>query len=316
MRCLLADGHQVRVLCRSNSPSYHIDSLSIETVYGDLRDTASLQQAVAGCDALFHVAADYRLWTPDPASMYEVNVDGSENLFREALRAGVQQMVYTSSVATIGLHRDGTPADETTSASLSEMTGHYKRSKYLAEERVRSLVAQENAPIVIVNPAAPVGPGDLRPTPTGKTILDAVRGRMPAYMDTGLNVVHVDDVATGHLLAMRSGVPGERYILGSENMTLKQILEQIATLTGRRAPKICLPFGCVLPVAYLSEYWAKVTGTIPAIPVEGVRLAKRKMFFSSDRARSELGYRPRPAREAISAAVNWFSSAAFNQASG
>jgi dihydroflavonol-4-reductase len=261
---------------------------------------------VRGCDVLFHVAADYRLWVPRPEAMYRVNVEGTRELMRAALATGVGRVVYTSSVAVLKPLADGRPVDETAEAGLEDMVGHYKRSKFLAEAEVRRLVAEEGLPAVVVNPSTPVGPGDLKPTPTGRIIVDAAAGRMPAYVDTGLNLVHVDDVASGHLLALERGEIGQRYILGGEDMTLKDILGAIAVLAGRRPPLVRLPHGLAQAVALAAEAWARLTGGEPLATLDGVRMAKKKMFFSSAKAVRELGYRPRPAVEGLRDAVAWF----------
>jgi dihydroflavonol-4-reductase len=314
VRRLLAagGGHHVRVLARSNSNRRHIENLPVETVLGDLKDRRSLQRAVKGCQAVFHVAADYRLWVPDPAGMYAVNVKGTENLMRAALDAGVQRVVYTSSVATIKLSKNGTPADEQNLATLNEMVGHYKRSKFMAEALVLDMAQRQNLPAVIVNPSTPVGPYDLKPTPTGKMILQAVSGRMPAYVDTGLNFVHVDDVAAGHLLAFERGRIAERYILGGENMTLRHFLETICRIIEKPAPRIRLSVGLVLPFAYLNEMWVRmINGSEPLLTVDGVRMAANHMYFSSQKAERELGYKPRPAREAFCEAVAWFRAGRY-----
>lgn len=305
-RQLLAAGHAVRALVRPNSDRRNLDGLDVELVEGDLTDAASLERAVRGCHALFHVAADYRLWIPDPDVAYRVNVDGSRTLMQAAMAAGVERIVYTSSVATLGLNKDGSPADEDTPVSIADMIGHYKRSKYLAEEAVMALVRERGLPAVVVNPSAPVGPRDIKPTPTGRMIRDAASGRMPAFVDTGLNVVHVDDVAAGHLAAFRRGRVGERYILGGENMTLQEILAEVSRLAGRRAPRVRLPHGLIMPVAYLAEAWAGVSKREPVVTVAGVRLARKRMFFSHDKARQELNYTARPASEALADAVQWF----------
>ncbi|HUC62189.1 MAG TPA: hopanoid-associated sugar epimerase [Alphaproteobacteria bacterium] len=305
-RRLIANGIAVRALARPASDKRNLAGLECEIATGDLNDDASVKAALAGCDALFHVAADYRLWVPKPAEIYRTNVEATERLLSAARAAGVGRIVYTSSVATLGLNEDGTPADEDTPSALEEMIGHYKRSKFLAEEAVKRLVREAGLDAVIVNPSAPVGPRDLRPTPTGKMILDAARGKMPAYVDTGLNVVHVDDVAEGHLLAFRRGRAGERYILGGENLALRAILAEVAALVGRRPPSLRLPHGLVLPIAYMAEAVARLTGAEPAVTVDGAKLARKHMYFSSAKAERELGYRARPAQSAIADAVAWF----------
>ncbi|HLI12604.1 MAG TPA: hopanoid-associated sugar epimerase [Alphaproteobacteria bacterium] len=305
-RRLTEAGHGVRALLRPTSERRYLDTLACECVTGSLADTASLAAALAGCDALFHVAADYRLWVPEPAEIYRTNVDGTRNIMRAALAEGVGRIVYTSSVATLGLTPDASPADEETPSRLEDMIGHYKRSKFLAEAEVKRMIREEGLRAVIVNPSAPIGPYDVRPTPTGKMVVDAASGRMPAYVDTGLNVVHVDDVAAGHLLAFERGKPGERYILGGENMTLREILTEVTRLAGRSPPRLRLPHELVLPIAYVAEAVARLTGRAPMVTVDGVKLAKKFMYFSSDKARRELGYAWRPARAAIADAVDWF----------
>ncbi len=307
VRELLRCGHAVRALVRSTSDPRNLAELPLATITGDLTNRRSLDRAVRGCDALFHVAADYRLWAPDPRNLYATNVTGTRDLLHAAAEAGVQRIVYTSSVATLGLSADGTPADEDTPVVLQDMIGHYKRSKFLAEEEVRRMAAEEGLPVIIVNPSTPVGPRDLRPTPTGRMIRDAVAGRMPAYVDTGLNIVHVDDVAVGHRLAFERGVTGERYILGGEDMTLREILQVIAEFLQRKPPRIRLPHALVLPVAYVAECWARLSGGgEPLVTVDGVRLARKRMYFSSAKARNALGYAPRAAHEALRDAVQWF----------
>lgn len=305
-RRLLDAGMDVRVLVRPESVQRNIAGLPVEIVTGDLNDEHSLRRAVRGCEALFHVAADYRLWVPDPATLYRTNVDGSRRLIRAAAEAGAKCIVYTSSVATLGINADRTPADEATPVSLEHMVGHYKRSKFLAEQAVLELVANERAPVVIVNPSAPIGPRDIRPTPTGRIIVDMIAGRMPAYVDTGLNVVHVEDVAEGHLLALRKGRIGERYVLGGENLSLRDILHLIAEIAQRPAPKVRLPHDLVLPIAWLAERVADITGREPFATVDGVNMARKHMYFRSDKAGQELGYSARPARDAIEEAIRWF----------
>ncbi|HJU26424.1 MAG TPA: hopanoid-associated sugar epimerase, partial [Rhodanobacteraceae bacterium] len=253
-----------------------------------------------------HAAADYRMWARHPSEIYVSNVRGSRNVVMAAARVGVQRLVYTSSVATLGLREDGVPADEETPASYRDMVGHYKRSKFLAERRVRELAKARNLDVVIVNPAAPVGPRDIRPTPTGRMILDAARGRMPAYVDSGLDVVHVDDVAGGHLLAWQHGSNGRRYILGGENLSLRDILTRVARIAGHRPPRFRVSADLVLPLAHLAQGWARFSGHEPLLTVAGVELSRKHMYFSNARAERELGYRPRPAQAALEDAVRWF----------
>ena len=304
-RALDRAGWQVRVLARGGSNRGNLQELAAEVVEGELADLASLQSALEGCKALFHVAADYRLGALDPAPLYRTNVEGTRNILAAARTAGVERIVYTSSVATIGIPSDGSPGNETTPVSLDNMIGHYKRSKFLAEEVARE-AAREGTAVIIVNPSTPVGPGDIKPTPTGQLVLDAAAGRMPAYVDTGLNIVHVDDVAAGHLMAFERGIPGERYSLGGEDMSLQTILAQIAGIVGRKPPRIRLPYAAVLPIAYLAEGFAKISGRSGRVTLEGVRMSRKRMFFSSARAVQELGYRWRPPVEAFEDAVHWF----------
>ncbi|HTO83261.1 MAG TPA: hopanoid-associated sugar epimerase [Methylomirabilota bacterium] len=306
VRALLDLRANIRVLARPTSDRRNLAGLPVEFVTGDLGDAPSLGPALDGCTGLFHVAADYRLWVPDPEVMYRANVDGTRALMQAALDAGVRRIVYTSSVAVLGLHDDGQPADETTKATLEEMIGPYKRSKFLAEAEVRRLVAECHLPAVIVNPSTPVGPRDAKPTPTGRMIVEAASGHMPAFVDTGLNLVHVDDVALGHIAAFERGRVGERYILGGENLTLAEMLGTIAELTGRRKPWLQVPRAAIYPVAFAAEATARIMGGEPFVTVDGLRLAKKKMFFSSAKAMRELGYRPRPVRQALEDAVAWF----------
>ncbi|ADE16044.1 hopanoid-associated sugar epimerase [Nitrosococcus halophilus Nc 4] len=304
---LLNAGETVRVLARPNSNRRNLEELPVEIFEGDLQDQRLLEKALHGCQALFHVAADYRLWARRSQDFYDTNVQGSQNILLAGAEAGVKRIVYTSSVATLGLNTDGTPADEETPSSLETMIGHYKRSKFLAEEAVKDLGDRLGLDIVIVNPSTPIGPRDIKPTPTGKVIVMAAAGGMPAYVNTGLNVVHVDDVATGHLLAFEKGETGNRYILGGENLTLREILESVAHLTQRRPPKIRLSPHAVMPIAYLAQGWAQLTGgKEPMTTVDGVRMAKKYMFFSSARAEQMLGYKFRPAQEALHDAITWF----------
>jgi dihydroflavonol-4-reductase len=307
VRRLVRSGHRVRVLIRPTSDSQNLIRLPVDLVTGDLTDHRSLRRAVTGCDFLFHVAADYRLWVPEPERMYESNVQGTEMIMQEALRSGVRKIIYTSSVATLRLNGNGAPADESSAASLNDMIGHYKRSKFLAEAAVLQLIETRGLPAVVVNPSTPVGPGDIKPTPTGRFIADAVAGRMPAYVNTGLNIVHVDDVAKGHLLALKHGRIGERYILGGHNMTLKEILTEVAAIAGRTPPRFCIPHKFILTVALLSEAWARwACKGEPRVTLDGVRMARKQMFFSSEKAERELLYTSRPAREALYDAVHWF----------
>ncbi len=304
-RALLARGHRVRALVRPGGDRRNLAGLDLELVEGDLSDPASLARAVAGCRFVLHVAADYRIWVPDPAAMLRANVDGTVALLRAAHAAGAERIVHCSSVAALGLTQDGSAADETTPVSEDSVVGTYKKSKYRAEQAVLRLVREEGVPAVIVNPAAPIGPRDIKPTPTGRMIADAAAGRMPAYIDTGLCVVHVDDVAEGHLLALEHGRIGERYILGAENLSLFDILRMVAEEAGRRPPSIRLPAPLLWPVALACEGLARF-GFEPLVTRDHLRMARKKMFFSSAKAARELGYAPRPVREAIADAVAWF----------
>ena len=304
-RALVSAGWQVRALVREGSDRSNLRGLPLELAVGDLQDAASLDAALPKCGALFHVAADYRLGARDFEELYRTNVEGTHNLLIAARRAGVERIVYTSSVATIGIPPDGSAGDEDTPVDLADMIGHYKRSKFLAEQLVLDSM-DSGVAVVIVNPSTPVGPGDVKPTPTGRLVLDAASGRMPAYVDTGLNIVHVDDVAAGHLLAFDRGTPGERYILGGEDMTLRQILTYIAERVGRSPPRLRLPYAAVLPIAYLAEAYSKISGRTGRVTLEGVRMSRKHMFFSSAKAERELGYRWRPPSAAFDDAVRWF----------
>ena len=305
-RALCARGEGVRVLVRPGRAGLNLQGLAVDPITGDLRDVATFAPHLKGCAALYHVAADYRLWARHPQDLYDTNVTGTQDLIRAALDAGVPRIVYTSSVATLGLNADGSPSDEDTRVTRNDMVGHYKRSKFLAEQAVHDLVTDHGAPVVIVNPSTPIGPGDVRPTPTGRIIVEAARGRMPAYVETGLNVVHVDDVAQGHLLAHDKGRVGARYILGGTDMTLGAILDLVAAETGKPAPRIKLPHGLVMPIAAISETLAQLTGKEPFATRDGVRIARKHMYFSSAKAERDLGYSARPAVEAIKDAVAWF----------
>jgi dihydroflavonol-4-reductase len=309
-RALLARGHRVRVLARSNSDRRNLAGLTVEIAEGAMEDPRSLARAVAGCRYVYHVAADYRIWVPDPAPMFRANVDGTRDLLSAALEAGAERVVYTSSVATLGLVPGGS-ADEETPSRNEDMIGPYKRSKFVAEEVARELVRERGLPAVIVNPSTPVGPGDIKPTPTGRLIVEAARGQMPAFVDTGLNIVHVDDVAEGHLAAAEKGRIGERYILGGENMALAEILAEVAQAVGRRPPWLRVPHGVLFPVAIGAELAARVTGRDPFVTLDGVRMSRKKMYFTSEKASRELGYAPRPAREAIADATSWFEAQGY-----
>lgn len=307
-RCLLDAGHDVRCLVRPGSDRRNLDNLPVEISEGDLRSAPSLKRAVAGCDSLFHVAADYRLWVPNPETMYDINVKGTQALILAAAEAGMKRMVYTSSVATLGASQNGDPVNENTPSSLLSMTGHYKRSKFMAEQVVQQMTDEHKLPLVIVNPSTPIGPRDIKPTPTGRIVVDTLCGRMPAYVNTGLNIAHADDIAYGHLLAYAHGKPGERYILGGENMTLLQILQMIDEISGKRTKRFNLPVKLVLPAAWIMEKMAMVTNVEPRATVDTVCMAKKKMFYSSDKAVRELGYRYRPAAEALEDAMIWFQA--------
>ncbi|HWG81059.1 MAG TPA: hopanoid-associated sugar epimerase [Stellaceae bacterium] len=308
-RALLAERRQVRVLLRSESDRRNLAGLAVEIRSGSLEDHASLGSALEGCGALFHVAADYRLWVRDPAAMYRANVEGTRALMEAALTAGVERVVYTSSVAVLGLKDDGSDADETTPSTLADMIGPYKRSKFLAEQELAALVRERGLPAVIVNPSTPIGPRDIKPTPTGRMIVEAASGRMPAFVDTGLNLVHVDDVAAGHLLAERRGRVGERYILGGENLSLGEILARIAALAGRKPPRLSLPIPAIWPIALVAEAAGRITGREPFVTLDGLRMARHKMYFSSAKAKRELGYAPRSVDRALADAVAWFRQA-------
>ena len=307
-RCLIEAGHDVRCLVRAGSDQSNLKGLPVEISEGDLRDVSSLKRAVSNCENLFHVAADYRLWVPNPETMYDINVKGTQELILAAYEADVSRIIYTSSVATLGINSDASPANESTPSSLNNMTGHYKRSKFLAEQVVQHLTNKHQLPLVIVNPSTPVGPRDVKPTPTGQIVLDTLCGRMPAYMSTGLNVAHVDDIAQGHLLAYMHGKTGERYILGGENLHLIQILQAIDEIIGKKIKRMNISMGMMLPVAWIMEKIAIATNTQPRASVDSIRMAEKKMFFSSEKAIRDLGYQYRPSSEAIQDAVTWFQN--------
>jgi dihydroflavonol-4-reductase len=301
-RRLIERGARIRALVRDPARLRELDG--VEPATGDLRDSASLVRAVEGCSVVYHVAADYRLWTREPAEMFRSNVEGTRSLLEAARNAGVERFVYTSTVGCIGIPAGGL-GDESSAIALEQMAGPYKRSKFLAE-RVALEFAGTGFPVVIVNPTAPVGDHDFKPTPTGKIVVDFVRGKMPAYLDTGLNVVDVRDVATGHLAACERGRVGERYILGAENLTLQQIFVALGEIAGRPAPKIRVPYAVAYAAGAVSTAWAGLTGSEPRAPLDGVRMARKKMWVRHDKAVRELGYSPGPARGALQRAVDWF----------
>jgi len=305
VRTLLDRNVDVRALCRPGSNRRNLDGLDVEIVEGDLRDGSSLRRGVEGCELVFHVGALYSFWVRPKRLIYDVNVEGTKAVFDAAKAAGVERVVYTSSVAALGLRDDGAPADETTPTDLSQVVGDYKRSKYLAEQ-----VALEYAremPIVIVNPSYPVGPRDLKPTPTGQTILDFLNRKMPAYIDTGMNVVDVEDVALGHWLAAEKGQVGERYILGGENVTMKRMLELLAEITALPAPAMRVPYRPILALSYLNAAFCKlVPGTTPRMTPETIRMSSHLMYFDPSKAVRELGFPQTPARDALAKAVAWF----------
>ena len=308
-RALLARGARVRALIRPSSRRGNLEGLDCEIVHGDLTDPESLRAALRGIRFLFHVAADYRLWAPDPSVLLRVNVEGTRALMREALAAGVERIIYTSSVAALKVAGATAPVDETAPLDPSEAIGTYKRSKTLAERAVEEMVAWNGLPAVIVNPSTPIGPRDIRPTPTGRVILDAARGKIPAFVDTGLNFAHVDDIAEGHLLAFERGLIGERYILGGENLSLRELLAEIARHTGRPAPRIRLPRAPLFPLAWGAEAVARVTGKEPLLTADGLRMSRHRMFFTSAKAERQLGYTARPWQEGVADALSWFRQA-------
>jgi dihydroflavonol-4-reductase len=310
-RRLVEAGYSVRALVRGKSPRTHLAGLDLNFFEGDLRDRQSVERAMAGMRYAFHVAADYRLWARNPREIFASNVEGTRNVMEGAMRAGVERVIYTSSVATIALRSDGTAADEATPLREDQGIGAYKRSKIAAERLVESMVAERGLAAVIVNPSTPIGPRDVRPTPTGRIIVEAVRGRIPAFIDTGLNLVHVDDVASGHLAALHQGKIGERYILGGQNVLFSQMLNDIAALVGGRAARVRLPWQALIPVAHVAELVANVTGREPFATVAGVHMAKYRMFFESTKAEQQLSYRPRPYMEGIEDAVRWFRDAGY-----
>jgi dihydroflavonol-4-reductase len=305
-RQLVARGDEVRVLMRPSSTNRAIADLSLEYVTGDLRDPASLDRAMQGVKRVFHVAADYRLWAKRKQDIYDSNVGGTKNLLDAAKRAGIEQLIYTSTVATLAVDRPQHP-NESTDAKLEEMVGHYKRSKWMAEREALS-AAKNGLPVIVAMPTTPVGPWDWKPTPTGKIILDFLNGKMPGYVETGLNFVGVEDCAAGHLLVAEKGKLGERYLLGGENLTLKQMLDALAKITGLPAPKLKIPHGLALGVAYANTVFSRLIGREPGIPVEGVKIARHMMFVDCTRTQRELGFKAGPVAAALERAVRWYET--------
>lgn len=310
-RAARRQGYRVRVLVRPTSPRTNVADLDAEIATGDMRDEASMRAALRGVRHLLHVAADYRLWAPDPLEIERANLEGAVATMRAALAEGVERIVYTSSVATLKVTPSGASADESSPLAAGQAIGVYKRSKVLAERAVEQMIAEDGLPAVIVNPSTPIGPRDVKPTPTGRIIVEAALGKIPAFVDTGLNLVHVDDVAQGHLLALERGRVGERYILGGENLPLQAMLADIAQSTGRKPPTIALPRWPLYPVALGAEAVAKLTKREPFVTVDGLRMSKNKMYFTSAKAERELGYRARPYREGIRDALDWFRQAGY-----
>ena len=302
----MARGDDVRVLLRASSTNRAIADLSLEYVTGDLRDPASLDRAMKGVKRVFHVAADYRLWARRSREIYDSNVGGTKNLLAAAKRAGVEQLIYTSTVATIAVDRPKLP-NEFTDAKLDEMVGHYKRSKWMAEREVLN-AAKNGLPVIVAMPTTPVGPWDWKPTPTGKIILDFLNGKMPGYVETGLNFVGVEECAAGHLLLAEKGKVGERYLLGGENLTLKAMLDMLAKITGLRAPSLKIPHGLALGVAYANTVFSRLLGREPGIPIEGVKIARHMMFVDCSRAQRELGFKAGPVAAALERAVRWYEA--------
>ncbi len=305
VRELLGEGREVRVLVRSNADTSNLDGLDVELWKGDLLDHDSLRLGLKGCDVLYHAAADYRLWTRSPEEMYRINVDGTVAILEAALQNGLKRVVYTSSVGTLGNPGDGRPGNEATHVAFEDMVGPYKKSKFLAEREAEKFIAR-GLPLVIVNPSTPIGPRDIKPTPTGKIIVDFLKRKMPAYLDTGLNIIAVEDCARGHVLAEQRGMVGQKYILGNANLTLRDIFDLLQDISGLSAPKVRLPYTPILLAAYLNEGLSRITGREPLIPLAGVQMAAKFMFFDSSKAVRELGLPQRPIRDALVNAVEWF----------
>lgn len=310
-RKLAAKGFSLRLTVRASSPRANLDGLSAEIVTADMRDAKALTDAMQGVRYVFHVAADYRLWARDPEEIVRNNREGTLAVMKAALAAGVERVVYTSSVATLKLGLDGQPVDETHRHTPESAIGAYKRSKVVAERLVENMVAGEGLPAVIVSPSTPIGPRDIKPTPTGRIIVEAATGRMPAFIDTGLNIVHVDDVAEGHLLALEKGRIGESYILGGDDVSLRDMLGAIATLAGRKPPTVALPRTPLYPIAWIAEGIARLTGKEPFVTADALKMARYHMFFSSGKAKRELGYTARPYVQALQDAFAWFDAAGY-----
>lgn len=314
-RKLLEHGYEVRALVRRTSRIDNLADLDIEPMVGDLLEPDSLRTATEGCDLVFHVAADYRLWSPNPRSMYHSNVEGTLEVLRASLDAGVKRVVYTSTVGALGIPANGVSGNEDTIVTIEDMVGHYKRSKFQAEEEAKSFAEKTGLDLVIVNPSTPVGEMDIKPTPTGKIIVDFLNRRIPAFVDTGLNLIDVHDVAEGHLLAAERGIAGRRYILGNSNLTLQQILAELGDITGMKAPKRQIPYSIAYAAAAIdTAIWGSLLKREPHIPLEGVKMARKKMFFDSSRAISELGLPQSSVREALQRAVEWFRENGYAKA--
>ncbi len=307
-RALAAEGAELRLLVRATSRKDNIADLRAETVVGDLREPESLKKAMTGCEYVFHVAADYRLWVRDPQEMYRANVEGTQAIIQAAQQSGVRRVIYTSSVATMGFTKEGHIAAEDSPVSIKDMVGHYKRSKFMAEE-IALEAGRKGANVVVVNPTTPIGEFDIKPTPTGRIVVDFLKRKFPAYVDTGLNVADVKEVARGHLLAMERARPGERYILGGENLTLKQILDKLAALTGLPSPKMKVPHTVAMGFAVFDQFFTgMIMGKEPRATIDAVKMGRKKMFASSAKAERELGYKVLPVEDALRRAIEWFQA--------
>lgn len=309
-KLLREKGLEVVAMTREGSGPAILRSIDVEPAIGDIRDYDSIIRAAKGCSQIYHLAADYRLWVPDPRTMYDINVQGTRNIMMAAAKSAIEKVIYTSTVGVLALSENGTPSNEQSFARIDEMTGHYKRSKFIAEQEVYKFIGQ-GLPVVIVNPSTPVGPMDRKPTPTGMMIVDFLNGRMPAYLDTGLNFVDVEDVALGHWLASKHGKTGERYILGNRNMTLGSFLAMLAKITGKKAPGVRLPYYPILAAAYVNEAISKITRRQPRIPLTGVRMARRYMYFDCSKAIRELGMQQSSVEDAVQNAIEWFRANGF-----